>query len=116
MIGIYCYNEHGAIYFDAFFVQGNEAKQRHEVGIRWNLAREFQLAGIEYIEELVKVCKDYSRPAPTEMRLWYVPKTRRFKAEYKYDQVINIDIETKLSVDVFGEWMAQEQKQLDAGK
>lgn len=114
-IGAFCYNEIGVRSFDAFFVQDNQTKTKIEVGIGGDLAKEFLTVGIEYVDEIDAICKEYGRPTPIEMHLWYETETSRFNAEYKYDPILNRKKPVHNSV-FFRKWQETVQKELDVKK
>ena len=60
----------------------------------------------EDIEKAAKLCKEYERDMPTEMKLIYDVKTGNFKAEYKYDLVYTHD-DIKTADDIADEWFEE---------
>ncbi|WP_058487118.1 hypothetical protein [Defluviitalea phaphyphila] len=57
----------------------------------------------EDIEKIHKLCNEYKRPMPTEIKLIYDVKKNSLKAEYKYDMVYSND-PIKTAYDVAMEW------------
>ena len=53
-----------------------------------------QVAAIikEDLYKIKAVCDKYNQPMPTEMRLVYEPKTKKFTAEYKYENQFTDDM------------------------
>ena len=60
----------------------------------------------ENIGEIKKLCKEYERDMPTEMKLIYDVKSGNFKAEYKYELVYTHD-EVKTARDIASEWFEE---------
>lgn len=57
----------------------------------------------EDIKQIEKICSEYDRPMPTEMKLIYDVKKNSLNAEYNYDNVYS-DSETKTAYDIADEW------------
>lgn len=55
------------------------------------------------IKQIEKVCSEYNRPMPTEMKLIYDVKKNSLKTEYKYENVYS-DSEMKTAYDIADEW------------
>jgi hypothetical protein len=64
----------------------------------------------ECIEEARKVCKEFDRPMPTEMKLVYDVKSGNLDAAYQYDLILDKG-EGKTCADVLEEWYAQLAKE-----
>ena len=70
-----------------------------------------QVAAIikEDVHKIKAVCDKYNQPMPTEMRLVYEPKTKKFTAEYKYENQTS----DKISVfDNYDAWFEEERAKL----
>ena len=70
-----------------------------------------QVAAIikEDLYKIKAVCDKYNQPMPTEMRLVYEPKTKKFNAEYKYENQTS----DKISVfDNYDAWFEEERAKL----
>ena len=73
-----------------------------------------QVAAIikEDLYKIKAVCDKYNQPMPTEMRLVYEPKTKKFNAEYKYENQTS----DKISVfDNYDAWFEEEKGKLEGG-
>lgn len=57
----------------------------------------------EDIKKIMKVCSEYQRPMPTEMRLVYNVNENSLEAEYKYENVYS-ESQTKTAYDIADEW------------
>lgn len=53
--------------------------------------------------KIYKLCKEYKREMPTEMKLIYDVKKNSLKAEYRYDLVYSRD-PVKIADDIVTEW------------
>ena len=63
----------------------------------------------EDVYKIKAVCDKYNQPMPTEMRLVYEPKTKKFTAEYKYENQTS----DKISVfDNYDAWFEEERAKL----
>lgn len=73
-----------------------------------SLQRQKQCMSIlmEDMEKLVALCKEHQRPMPTELRLSYNVKTRKFDSKYNYDLVWS-NHPSKLSNHIADEWMQE---------
>ena len=58
---------------------------------------------IDDIKQLIEVCRKYSRPMPTEMKMVYDVKTKQFNADYKYNLVYS-NHKTKTADDIVNDW------------
>ena len=58
---------------------------------------------------MLKICKEYDRPMPTEMKIVYDVKKNSLKAEYKYELVYSNDA-VKTASDIAGEWFEEVKK------
>ena len=64
----------------------------------------------EDVHKIKAVCDKYNQPMPTEMRLVYEPKTKKFNAEYKYENQTS----DKISVfDNYDAWFEEERAKLE---
>ena len=70
-----------------------------------------QVAAIikEDLYKIKAVCDKYNQPMPTEMRLVYEPKTKKFTAEYKYENQFTDDMALS---DIVNAWFEEEKAKL----
>ena len=70
-----------------------------------------QVAAIitEDVHKIKAVCDKYNQPMPTEMRLVYEPKTKKFTAEYKYENQFTDDMALS---DIVNAWFEEEKAKL----
>ena len=73
-----------------------------------------QVAAIikEDLYKIKAVCDKYNQPMPTEMRLVYEPKTKKFTAEYKYENQFTDDMALS---DIVNAWFEEEKAKLEGG-
>ena len=60
--------------------------------------------------KIKSVCDKYNQPMPTEMRLIYEPKTKNFRAEYKYEKQFTDDMGLS---DIVNAWFEEEKIKLE---
>ena len=63
----------------------------------------------EDVYKIKAVCDKYNQPMPTEMRLVYEPKTKKFTAEYKYENQFTDDMALS---DIVNAWFEEEKAKL----
>ena len=64
----------------------------------------------EDIQKIESVCNKYEQPVPKLMKLIYEPKTKKFNAEYTYENQTS----DKVSVfDNYDAWFEEEQRRLE---
>ena len=63
----------------------------------------------EDVHKIKAVCDKYNQPMPTEMRLVYEPKTKKFTAEYKYENQFTDDMALS---DIVNAWFEEEKAKL----
>ena len=64
----------------------------------------------EDIQKIESVCNKYGQPVPKLMKLIYEPKTKKFNAEYTYENQTS----DKVSVfDNYDTWFEEEQRRLE---
>ena len=61
--------------------------------------------------KIKSVCDKYNQPMPTEMRLIYEPKTKNFRAEYKYEKQFTDDMGLS---DIVNAWFEEEKIKLES--
>ena len=66
----------------------------------------------EDVHKIKAVCDKYNQPMPTEMRLVYEPKTKKFNAEYKYENQTSDEISV---FDNYDAWFEEEKTKLEGG-
>ncbi|MDE6068504.1 MAG: hypothetical protein K2F89_06090 [Treponemataceae bacterium] len=82
--------------------------------IEFDVSDECQEQVLNVLDEDVKkikvVCDKYNQPMPTEMRLTYEPKTKKFNAEYKYEAQFTDDMGLS---DIVNAWFEEEKAKLE---
>lgn len=113
-IFIYCSFEEGLVASDFFYKVANCILERHKLNDvvyegqeKYNVSTDRQLAVMDIInqdiEEINKLCKEYKKDMPTEMKLIYDVEKNSLKAEYRYDLVYSND-PVKTADDIAMEW------------
>ena len=64
----------------------------------------------EDIQRLQSLCEKYDQPVPKLMKLVYEPKTKKFNAEYKYENQTTDEISV---FDNYNEWFEEEKARLE---
>ncbi|MED4402846.1 DUF600 domain-containing protein [Metabacillus fastidiosus] len=120
-IYIYCSHEEGFISNDFFYDINGKIVERHKlndalineesnVNFSYDTSVDRQKAVVriinENIKEMIKLCKEYERDMPTEMKLIYDVKSGSFKAEYQYDLVYTND-DIKTADHIAEEWFEE---------
>lgn len=113
-IYIYCSFEDGVVASDYFYNINGKVLERHKLNEqlidtekKYDISIERQKGVIKIlntdIKNIVKLCKEYQREMPTEIKLIYNLEKNSLKAEYKYDLVYSND-STKTADDIAMEW------------
>ncbi|MDO4608864.1 MAG: hypothetical protein Q4B40_06705, partial [Clostridia bacterium] len=64
---------------------------------------------LDLLKSLVSICKEYNRPMPTEIKIYYDCNQHRMDSECQYEPVFSFD-EDKIPHDVFTEWVEETKK------
>ena len=99
-------NEKKSTMFNAFFEVDGEIKTLNLLGVPRELAFQFLSLGMDDLEKLDSIGKKYGRPVPTELKLYYDVRTKKFRSEYKYEEVCSART-GRAAEDVFDEWIAE---------
>ena len=102
----YCSNEKKSKMFNAFFEVDGEIKTLNLLGVSNDLTDQFLDVGISDVLRLDAIGAKYNRPVPTELKLYYDVRTRKFRSEYKYEEVCSART-GKSAGQVFFEWIAE---------
>ena len=82
--------------------------------IEFDVSDECQEQVLDVLDEDVKkiktVCDKCNQPMPTEMRLTYELKTKKFNAEYKYENQTSDDVSV---FDNYDAWFEEEKAKLE---
>ena len=125
-IYIYCSFEEGVISCDFFYCINDKVVRKHKLnevinvelgkfGYDTSVERQKGVMNIinDDIEKLYKLCNEYKREMPTEIKLVYDVPQNSLKAEYEYDLVYSND-PVKTADDIAMEWF--EKIQLENSK
>ena len=66
----------------------------------------------EDIQKIQNLCEKYNKPIPKLMKLVYEPKTKKFNADYKYENQTTDDISV---FDNYNTWFEEEKAKLEGG-
>ena len=100
----YCSIEGRSYSFNAFFTRQNKAVTMRGFDAPFETKRAFLRIGTEEVIKIDKVCKKHSRPTPTQIKMVYDVKTRRFTADYQYQL---LEHKTMGQVDYFMDWVRE---------
>ena len=64
----------------------------------------------EDTQKIESVCRKYKQPVPKLMKLIYEPKTKKFNAEYTYENQTSDDVSV---FDNYDAWFEEEQRRLE---
>ena len=64
----------------------------------------------EDTQKIESVCRKYKQPVPKLMKLMYEPKTKKFNAEYTYENQTSDDVSV---FDNYDAWFEEEQRRLE---
>lgn len=117
-IYIYCSFEEKVISSDFFYCINKKVVRKHKLndaldiadGFQYNTSIERQKGVMNIInddiEKIYKLCNDYKREMPTEMKLVYDVQRNSLKADYKYELVYSSN-PVKTADDIAMEWFEQ---------
>lgn len=119
-IYIYCSFEDNVIASDYFYNINGVMVERHKINDiissneeKYDTSIERQKGVVRIlnndIKSMIRLCKEYKREIPTEMKLVYDVLKNSLKAEYKYDLVYSND-PIKEADDIAMEWFNELKK------
>ena len=106
----------GLLNTDYFYIINGSIFERHKINTSdaradFDVSADCQKQVLNILKEDVKkikvVCDKYNQPMPTEMRLTYEPKTKKFNAEYKYENQTSDDVSV---FDNYDAWFEEKAK------
>lgn len=119
-IFIYCSRESGVVSSDYFYYINGKVVERHKLNEVVNdenfydvsVDRQDAVLGIlnDDILQIVRLCNEYGREIPSEIKLVYDVTNNSVVANYKYGNVYS-EVPDKTSDDVAEEWFAEVQTQ-----
>lgn len=104
MIYAYCSIEDGAYSFNAFFTTNGKARSAWEMDISEEIRDAFFRIGIQETIKIGELCEEYGRPVPTQIKMIYDVKTKKFASEYQYKPMETMEIGTH---DLFYGWVKE---------
>ncbi|UTR13925.1 DUF600 domain-containing protein [Salipaludibacillus sp. LMS25] len=115
---IYCSYEGNSITCNFFYRINGKVVKKHKLNDVIDKSESFQYDtsaerqdGVldiinEDIEKMGKLCEEYSRDMPTEIKLIYNVANNSLKADYRYDMVRSKDTD-KIGYDIYLEWFEE---------
>ena len=79
--------ETDAYSFNAFYVKDGQVLTTNKINVDLPTIREFLQIGGKDLVKLEKLCKEYGRPTPTELRLHYTVDGGHLDTHYEYESV-----------------------------
>lgn len=105
-IYIYISIEEKSKMFNVFFKVGEELKSLNQLDINNSLIMQFLKLGTEDIERIKKLCNDYNRPIPSELKMYYDVNTGKYNVDYRYESICSA--KTGISAgEAFMEWFME---------
>ena len=96
-----------------FFKINGQVVEKHKLGEGYDVSSERQDVCLNKlracIREAEKVCKEYGKDMPTEMKIIYDAGTDKTDIAYRYDLVYS-NSKTRSDYDVMEEWFEEMQK------
>lgn len=120
MIYIYCSCEEGMISSDFFYKINSNIVKKNKLNDAivdgekpYDVSVDRQKGAIDIITDNIisikKLCQEYQRDMPTQIKLIYDVSQNKVQADYRYDIVFSND-QKKTSYDVLEEWYQLEKK------
>lgn len=95
--------EKNSTMFNAFFERNGEILTLKQLNVESRTAMDFLRIGTGDLERIREVCQQYETQTPTEIKMFYDVKTRKFNADYQYGEVCSLKT-GKSSGEVFMQW------------
>ena len=83
----YCSIEAKSQMFNVFFELDGKIKTLNEMGIVPSRAMELLRTGTHGLDKIKEVCAKYNYPTPTEIKMIYDVKTKKFNVGYQYKEI-----------------------------
>ena len=99
----YCSNERKSKMFNVFFEADNMIKTLDEFDIPHETQFAVLRIGTKDLFKLDKLCEEYNKPVPRELKMIYDVRTGKFDASYKYEEVCTPQTGVAAE-DVFRQW------------
>lgn len=109
----------GLLNADYFYIMNGRIIERHKLndsGLNadFDVSVDCQKQVLNILKDdtrkIKSVCDKYNQPMPTEMRIVYEPKTKKFRSEYKYDNQFNDNMGLS---DIVNAWLEEEKIKLE---
>lgn len=109
MVYVYVYTTGNSMFFNAFFQGGSRVYRNTDLFDR-EYVREFLNAGLEDAANIRRVCADYQRNCPYELKMRFNTHSRQFDADYRYDPLEEDESPTSRFMD----WLKATENSLNA--
>lgn len=114
-IYIYCYCENRAFTGNFFYKINGKIVHSHQLNdviadgekeydTSIDVQKQVLHIIVDDIMALYKLCQEYQREMPTEIKLTYDVKENKLKADYNYETVYSDEDDGRAMMDVFFEW------------
>ena len=117
MIYIYCSYEHNVLAADVFYKINGTCLRKHKLNEAPGEHPEYTTSIdnqkivvrtlMDDLHKIIDLFKTYQRPMPTQIKLFYNPKTGSFNAAYEYEPVYT-NLPDKTADDVLEDWIIAE--------
>lgn len=105
-IYVYCSVEEYSLSFNAFYDISGQIRTLDEMGVGYDLIKEFLSIGTNDLDKVQEVCQKHNVRHPTEIKMCYDVVTGKFDAKYQYHEICTENTDKDVS-DVFFEWIAE---------
>lgn len=106
----YCSIEAKSQMFNVFFELDGKIKTLNEMGIVPSRAMELLRTGTHRLDKIKEVCAKYNYPTPTEIKMIYDVKTKKFNVGYQYKEICSA--KTNISAgEVFMNWVTAKKNE-----
>ncbi len=109
----------GLLNAEYFYIINGKIVERHKLldsglAVDFDVSVDCQTQVLDILKEdtrkIKSVCDKYNQPMPTEMKLVYEPKTKKFNAEYKYENQTTDEVSV---FDIQEAWFEEEKSRLE---
>ena len=106
----YCSIEAKSQMFNVFFELDGQIKTLNEMGTVPSCAMELLRTGTHGLDKIKEVCAKYNYPTPTEIKMIYDVKTKKFNVAYQYKEICSA--KTNISAgEVFMNWVTAKKNE-----
>ena len=96
--------------FNVFFELDGKIKTLNEMGTVPSCAMELLRTGTHGLDKIKEICAKYNYPTPTEIKMIYDVKTKKFNVAYQYKEICSA--KTNISAgEVFMNWITAKKNE-----